>query len=198
MALSYPLAFPTINGKTIVENLTMRLVQSAAVTTSSTSFVQQVQDFGVARWEAEITIRPLDFNEARVFQAFIAGLRGVAKTFTFGDPQQTYTSSVPVCTTSGVLGATDVAVTNSSSHVLKAGTQFSLYDRLYVLLEDAPANTTTNCSITPPLRGTFNIPSTSLDITYPVGIWRLASNDVEWRIGKESLHSFTLACVEAS
>ncbi len=195
MALSYPLTFPTINGKTIVEDLTMRLVQSAAVTTSSTSFVQQVQDFGTARWEAEITIRPLDFDEARAFQAFIAGLRGVAKTFRFGDPQQTYTSNVPVCTASSSVGSHTIGITNSSNHVLKAGSHVSILGRLYVVLEDAPANATTSCEIMPPLRDT--ITSQTLDVTYPSSVWRLASNDVEWRVGRESLHSFTLACVEA-
>jgi len=194
MTIAYPVAFPTINGKTIVQNLTMRLSQSAAITESSTSMVQQVQDFGTARWEAEITIRPLDFNEARVFQAFIASLRGVGKTFRFGDPQQTYTSSVPVCTATQGIGFTFLNIVNSSNHVLKAGSHIGLGRRMHLLLEDAPANATTSCEITPPTRASH---SGSIDVTFPTTLWRLSSNDVEWNIGRESLHSFTLACVEA-
>lgn len=194
MTIAYPVAFPTINGKTIVQNLTMRLSQSAAITESSTSMVQQVQDFGNARWEAEITIRPLDFDEARVFQAFIASLRGVGKTFTFGDPQQTYTSNVPVCTTTQGAGYSYLSIVNSSNHVLKAGSHIGLGNRMHLLLEDALANATTTCEITPPTRESHG---GSIDVTHPTTFWRLASNDVEWNIGRESLHSFTFACVEA-
>ena len=172
----------------------MRLSQSAAITESSTSMVQQVQDFGNARWEAEITIRPLDFDEARVFQAFIASLRGVGKTFTFGDPQQTYTSNVPVCTTTQGAGYSYLSIVNSSNHVLKAGSHIGLGNRMHLLLEDASANATTTCEITPPTRESHG---GSIDVTHPTTFWRLASNDVEWNIGRESLHSFTFACVEA-
>lgn len=195
MALSYPLDFPTINGKTIVQDLTMRLVQSAAVTQSSTSFVQQIQNFGNARWEAEITIRPLNLEEAKVFQTFLSSLRGTVGTFYFGDPQQTITSNVPVCTAYSLNGRDNLSIVNSSNHAVAAGTQFGYANGLHILLEDAPANTTTSCEITPPTRNA--IPGTfSLDFTYPQAQWRLASNDIEWRIGRESLHSFTLACIE--
>lgn len=197
MTIAYPVSFPTINNKTIVENFTMRIVQSAAITQSATSFSQQVQDFNVARWEAEITIRPLDYEEAKVFSAFIASLRGITKTFRFGDPQQNYATNVPVCTTtqSHVAGTSAISIQNSSNHALIAGSHFSLLGRLHILLEDAPANTTQTCEISPPLRATTI--ATTLDVTYPTGIWRLASNDIEWSAGRESLHRYTLACVEA-
>lgn len=197
MALTYPLAFPTINGKTIVQDLTMRLVQSAALTQSSTSFVQQVQDFGTARWEAEITIRPLDFDEARLFLAFITALKGTTKQFSFGDPQQTYATNVPVCTTSASPQQQSLNITNTSNYDLKAGSHIGFENRLYIVLEDAPANATTNCAITPPTRNPTHVSAVSLDVTHPTTFWRLASNDIEWRIGRESLHSFTMACVEA-
>lgn len=197
MTIAYPVAFPTIDGKTIVENFTMRIVQSAAITQSATSFSQQVQDFNVARWEAEITIRPLDYEEAKVFSAFLASLRGITKTFTFGDPQQNYATNVPVCatTTGHVSGSNAISIQNSSNHALIAGSHFSLAGRLHVLLEDAPANTTQTCEIAPPLRVTTA--ANSLDVTQPTGLWRLASNDIEWSVGRESLHRYTLACVES-
>ena len=195
MALVYPLDFPTINGKTIVQDLTMRLVQSAAVTQSSTTFKTLVQDFNAARWEAEITIRPLNLEEAKVFQTFLASLRGVTKTFYFGDPQHTITTNVPVCTAFASKGDDHIDVTNSSNHVLEAGTHIELQGGLYILLEDAPANATTTCEIMPNVRITAST-GTTIDVTHPKAIWRLASNDVEWRVGTESLHSFTLACVE--
>ena len=171
-------------------------MQSAAMTESSTSMVQQVQDFGTARWEAEITIRPLDFQEAKVFQAFIASLRGVGKTFRFGDPQQNYTTNVPVCATLITVnaGATIIGIQNTSNYELVAGSHFSLNNRLHMLLETANDNATTSCEITPPIRTTTG--AMSLDVTNPTGLWRLASNQVEWNVGVESLHSFTIACIE--
>ena len=79
MSISYPVALPTINGKTLIQSVDMRLVQSAAMTESQVNFRQLIVDYGTARWEAEVTIRPLNHSEAKEFQAFLASLRGITE-----------------------------------------------------------------------------------------------------------------------
>lgn len=196
MAISYPVTFPTINNKSIVERLTMRVVQSAVMTESTTSFVQQIQDFQKARWEAEITIRPLNYEEAKVFQAFLGSLRGMTKTFYFGDPQQGFTSNIPTGTHgSAGVGNDSINITNTSDYLIPAGTHLELAGHLYLLLEDAGANDTTNCEIMPPVNQ--QISAGTLDLQNPRGKFRLATNDIGWDIDKSSMSSFTFACIEA-
>ena len=198
MAISYPLSFPTINGKTIIQKMTMRMVNSVAITESPYTFAQQTQDFGGARWEAEITIRPLTHSEAKVFKAFLVSLKGRQGTFTVGNPLETASTPSDCNVTSGTKtkGSTSLPIVNAGSTPLSAGETFSINNFLYMALETVAGNTTSTIEITPPLRaavtGLADIVTDS-----PVGRWRLSSNEVEWDIARSSIYSFTLACVEA-
>jgi hypothetical protein len=197
MAITYPVDFPTINGKSIVQKCSFKLVESAAVTRSTTNFLELTTSFGQARWEAEITIRPLDKDEAKVFTAFLASLRGITKPFLFGNPLMSYASNVPVATmSSATVGSTQVNINVTSGQDLTTGSHFQYGSSLYMLLEDVPETGGNHLvEISPPLR-TLVSGTTSITTNNPKGKWRLASNDTGWDIDVSSRYSFSIACVE--
>ena len=114
MSLTYPLTFPSGIG---INQFSLRMVKSVAVAESPFTYNQQVHDFGGARWEAEITVPPLDQDEAQLFQAFLIGLKGRFGTFTMSHPLQSVTLSR---TASGTKGDSDVDFNGS----VNAGTYF--------------------------------------------------------------------------
>lgn len=198
MAISYPISFPTINNTSIIQKMTMRLIHSVAMTESPYTYKQQTHDFGGSRWEAEITIRPLTESEGKEFSAFLAALKGRKGTFTVGNPLHTATTPSDIDTSSlKSKGSTNIVLDNASATPLAAGDHFSINNKLYMALEAVAGNSTsTTIDITPPLREDVS-GGTSAITDNPVGIWRLADNEVEWDISRAGKYSFTIACVEA-
>jgi len=187
-----PLAFPTqAGGKTLVSNVTMRLKRSVAVSESPFTYDTQVYAHQGARWESEITLKPMTHSEARSVEAFIIGLKGREGTFTFGNPLHT---SAATATTSGSTAIRAESLTASSSDI-SAGEYFQVGDYLYMVTADKASGTGT-LEFQPPLRQTVAT-GTALDFTLPQSLWRMASNDVGWSISTASIYGFTFACVEA-
>lgn len=197
MAITYPVALPTINGQTLIQSVSMRLVQSAATTESQVNYKQLIVDYETARWEAEVTIRPLDHSEAKVFQAFLASLRGITGTFTFGDPLMTYTTAPTVKVAQAEPQGNDHLLLENTGVVnMKAGSHFALGGNLYILLEDINAGHTGDREIMPNTKDGTTI-NTFLDVDSPVGTWRMSTNDLGWNISTAGMYSYTFSCVEA-
>ena len=196
MPVTFPRSFPTVNGSSIIEKMTIRQVNAVAVQQSPYTYQQQIQDFGGQRWEAEVTIRPLAHDEALAFQGFLASLKGQKNTFLLGNPLSTSNNEDNDIRVNGnqLTGDSTLAVLVNTFHDASAGQFFSIDDRLYMFLEDVDASGTYD--ITPPLRE--DAISTAPCVTnLPQGTWRLASNKIDWDISKAGLYSFTFACVEA-
>ena len=184
-----PLAFPSVG----IQNITMRLKRSVAVTESPFTYDQQVFDHKGAIWQCEVTLPPLSHADARSVEAFIVGLKGRSGTFTFGHPLHTSTAT---STTSGTTAVrAEQLTTDSGSTAVTAGTYFQLGDYLYMVTEDKSAGAGT-LKFQPPLRAEI-ASGTALDFTLPKSLWRMASNDIGWSTDTASLYGFTLACVEA-
>ena len=179
MSLSYPLAFPSIG----ISNFQLSFRKSVAFSESPFSYAQQVHDFGGARWDAQVTIPPLNQTQAQSFQAFLIGLEGRKGTFTLGNPLH---SSALSRTATGSKGDTDLTFSGE----VPVGTYFSIANKLYITTETG----TTNVNIQPPLRADAS--SATVDFTQPLGTWRLATNEVNWSTGTSQLTSFTFACTE--
>jgi len=196
------LSFPTVNGNSIIQKMSLKIVNSMAVNTSPYTYQQQVQNMGGSRWEAVITIRPLNRTEALAFQAFLAGLRGQLNTFTVGNPLSTMSSPPTVAVAgSGATAAGSLAIplelTGGSN--LVAGQEIQIGDHLYMILEDATTSgggTTTTVGVAPPIRESISV-GTSVTVNNPKGIWRLDKPEVNWNIDRNSIYSFTLSCTEA-
>lgn len=175
--------FPNIG----IRSMTMRLTSAVAMTSSPFTYEQQVYQHQGVRWEAEITLPPLSRSEAKAMEAFLARLRGMAGTFYMGNPLHNIVAAGSI--TSASINATTV---NGSLTSAGAGDYFQLGDHLYIIT-NVDAGT---FDVMPPLRQAIST-STNIDFSLPQGIWRLASNEVDWSINEASLYGFTFACVEA-
>lgn len=193
------IAFPTINGNSIIKRLDMRIVHNVAVTTSNINFKQLIGSYDVGRWEAEVTIKPLSHSEAKVFQAFLARLRGAENTFTLGDPLMKY-STTPSVQTSSVARSirdTEIGIVNNSTFDIEAGSHFSVGGHLYVLGEGVTGNGGTQVADISPALKTVLSGNNVLDFQEPVGTWRMATNNTDWSISSSGFYSYTFSCVEA-
>jgi len=196
MAITYPLTFPEIDGKTIIEKMTMRHVNSVAVTQSPFTFKQQVQDYGGVRWEAEVTIRPLTHTEAKTFNAFISSCKGSLGTFKMGNPLDI--TSVPATATlqnAHDAGSDGLRVAFADSRRISVGDYISISNHLYLVLGRTSIGGGEKLDIMPSLRISA-VQGQLIEATEPVGLWRLASNQTEWDVSKSGHYSFTFSCVE--
>jgi hypothetical protein len=201
MAITYPLAFPTIGSQPIIQKISMRLKHTVAVTESPYNYRQKVQDFGGMRWEAEVTIRPLSHTEAKTFQAFLLSLNGRKGTFIMGNPMDKRT--LVGGATHTVASGEDIAVGDKAikttfsgavANKLDTGDYISWDNRLYMCLK-VTEGTPNIVDISPPARTTQQ-ETQAIEYEEPVGTWRMASNVADWDIEKNQKYSFTFSCVE--
>lgn len=185
-----PLSFPSVG----IQNMSMRLRRVVAVSESPFTLDTQVNVHQGARWEAEISLPPLNHLDARAIQAFIVGLKGREGTFTFGNPLHTSTLSNGAVSSAAIRAETFELSTGASDEV-QAGTYFELNSYLYIVTETKVANEAT-LKFQPPLRSAV---TGSLPVKYnlPKSLWRMTSNDIGWSINEASIYGFTFACVEA-
>jgi hypothetical protein len=84
MAITYPLVAPT---STIGPSaISFSLVTADALSGSPFTFKQQVINLGGSRWEASVTIPPVNKATAEVWISFLLSLKGRTGTFLLGDP----------------------------------------------------------------------------------------------------------------
>lgn len=177
-------AFPTTVG---IQSMTMRLRSATAMTESVFTYDQQVFSHPGVRWEAEVTLPPMTRAQAKEYEGFFAGLRGMKETFTMGNPLHNVSVTGTI---TGSANATQVTEALSGSFVV--GDYFSISDTLHIITEIV--NSTT-IKIMPPLRDA--VTNATVDFSYPLGTWRLASNEIGWNINEASIYGFSFACIEA-
>jgi hypothetical protein len=184
-----PLAFPSVG----IQNMSMRLKRVVSVSESPFTLDTQVYTHQGARWQAEISLPPLNHAEARSVEGFIVGLIGREGTFTFGNPL--HTSTLSNNTVSSAAIRAESFTLGSGTAAVSAGTYFELNNYLYCVTSDKAAGATT-LNFQPPLRSAV---TSSLVVKYnlPKSIWRMASNDVGWSISEASIYGFAFSCVEA-
>lgn len=170
-----------------IQGITMRLRSAVALSSSPFTYDQQVYQHQGVMWEAEVSLPPLNRSEAKAVEAFLARLRGQAGTFYMGNPLHDIVAAGAI--TSASAGATTVTGTLTGAG---AGDYFQLGDHLYIITNVG----STTFDVMPPMRQAVST-STNLDFSLPQGIWRLASNEVNWSINEASIYGFTFACVEA-
>jgi hypothetical protein len=186
-----PLSFPTqSSGKTLIQNVSMRLRRTVAVTESPFTYDQQVFEHQGARWEAEVTLRPLSHSEARSVEAFIVALKGRSGTFNFGHPLHNISKSISLSAATAVRDET----ISATGDAVDAGNYFQLGDYLYMVTEDFSGSG--SMSVQPPIRQVI-ADATQLDFSLPQSTWRMSSNDIGWSTDVASTYGFTFAFIEA-
>ena len=83
MAITFPLALPTITGQ---RGITLRQCSTTALSRSPFTRQTQVQRHAGQWWEADITLPPMRRDSAEEWIAFLAALNGREGTFLMGDP----------------------------------------------------------------------------------------------------------------
>ncbi len=174
-----------------IQSMSMRLRNAVSISESPFSFAQQVYRHQGSRWEAEVTLSPLTYTQAKSFQTFLAALQGQTNTFQFGNPL--HDESFDVTTTAGT-SPRDTTVSVSGDAV-PGGNYFQLGGYMHITIGDFAGGTGT-ITVEPPIRESINS-GTALAFTNPKSTWRMTSNDTGWDINTAGFHSFSFSCTEA-
>jgi len=187
----------TIRGNTIV-----------GVSASPFTAQQQVYKHQGEWWEAEVTLPPMKRATAEQVSAFLLKMKGRYGTFLLGDPANTSPRGVgtgtPLVNGAGQTGSSLVTDgwTVSTTGILKAGDWIQLgtasSTTLHKVLDDVNSDGSGNATLElfPRIR-TSPDDDAAITVSSPKGIWRLASNQMEYSIDEASVYGITFACIEA-
>ena len=192
MAISYPLDLPTNIGMASIE---LRAKNTVAVSSSPFTYKQTVYAYDGQMWEADVTLPPMNRDDAESWIAFLMSLKGRYGTFLLNDPSAT---SVRGTATSATItgSAGDSSVTVTMSGTLKAGDYIQLGAAsdatLHKVLADKSGSGT--LEIWPKLRKARS--SVSADLTSASGLFRLASNETAWSVNDASFYGISFGATE--
>ena len=192
MAISYPLSLPTNIGMASIE---LRAKNTVAVSSSPFTYKQTVYAYDGQMWEADVTLPPMNRDDAESWIAFLMSLKGRYGTFLLNDPSATSVRGTATSATiSGSAGDSSVTVTMSGT--LKAGDYIQLGSAsdatLHKVLVDQDGSGT--LEIWPKLRKARS--SVSADLTSASGVFRLASNETAWSVNDASFYGISFGATE--
>lgn len=160
-----------------------------------------------ARWEASLTWQTLRPGHARLLEAFLSSLQGRAGRFTFGPvhgPRQASGTGTPVVNGAGQTGATlSTRGWAASAQAFLAGDWLSYTDttgrrRLHQVTANSTADGSgvASFAVAPPIRRA-GADGAAVEVSAPLGVFRLASDDATISVRPPLLGSVTLEIVEA-
>ena len=192
MAISYPLTLPTNIGMSSIE---LRAVNTTAVSVSPFTYKQQTYSYDGERWEADITLPPMNRDDAESWVSFLMSLRGKVGSFLLYDPSaKNIRGTATSATITGALGASSVAVTMTGT--LKAGDYIQLGSAsdatLHKVLQDQSGTGT--LEIWPKLRKARS--NVSADLTNSSGVFRLSANETSWSVNNASFFGISFGATE--
>lgn len=205
MSITYPLQLPSNRQ---IASVRLLANDSVAVAQSPFSASQQVYRYTGQFWEADITLRPMNRDEAEYWISFLLKLNGQYGTFLLGDPNGRVPRGVATGTPL-VMGANQVGNTlitdgwtTSTANILKAGDYIQIGSsataRLYKVLDDVNSDSSGVASLTiyPNLRSS---PSDNAAIytSNTVSVFRLNTNQTSWDIGEATTYGLTFGAREA-
>lgn len=192
MAISYPLTMPSNVGMASIE---LRAVNAVSVSSSPFTYKQQVQAFDGQRWEADVTLPPMNRDDAEAWVSFLMSLRGRLGTFLLYDPSaRSLRGTADEVTISGNTGEDSVDVTANGT--IKAGDYIQLGSAsdatLHKVLQDYSGSG--QLEIWPKLRQDRS--SVSATIVNASGVFRLNSNETSWSVNDASFFGISFGAVE--
>lgn len=207
MAETYPLTFPD-QGIASVQ-LTAKTV--IGVSTSPFTMKQQVHQFQGERFEATVTLPPMTKDDAQDIVSFLLRLRGPYGTFLLGDPscdeaRGSASESAGTPTINGAHNARAIeldlqGLPLSETGYLKAGDYIQIESgadaRLHKVLTDVDTDSNGNATldIFPSLRQAY-AGNESVTVSNPKGIFRLASNEINWNVNSASVYGVSFGAIE--
>lgn len=209
MAITYPLALPSTRLPASIRLLARDVVGAGE---SPFSLSQQVQHFGGQRWEADVSIVPVERSGiygdvAEEWVSWLLKLKGRYGTFLMGDPigyvpRGTWAGS-PQVAGAHAAGANTLSLDGfTAAATIKAGDYVQVgtgsLSRLHKALSDVTADGAglATLDIWPNLREAL-LDNAAIVKTGAKGVWRLPSNERSWNIEPPRLYSIAFTCVEA-
>lgn len=209
MAISYPLAFPTVK---IAKSIKIRMASKVAISSSPFTFEQQIYAHQGEWQEADIQIPPMERADAETFIAFLAALNGQEGTFLMGDPvgatPRGLATGSPVVDGASQTGKTlnTRGWTAGVNGILLSGDWIQLGSgsttHLHKIVQDADSNVGSPITdeavleIWPRLRSS---PSDGdvIVVNSAKGIWRLPTNVREYTIEEAVIFGVAFSAMEA-
>ena len=193
MAISYPLSLPTNVGMASIE---LRARNTVAVSMSPFTYKQQTHSYDGQMWEADVTLPPMNRDDAESWVSFLMSLKGRAGTFLLYDPSAR--SARGTATAINVTGAVgdDSLTVNSYNGTLKAGDYIQLGAAsdatLHKVLVDYSGSG--DLEVWPKLRkARSNVSAVLVDAS---GLFRLASNETAWSVDNASFFGISFGATE--
>ena len=192
MAISYPLSLPTNVGMASIE---LRARNTVAVSMSPFTYKQQTHSYDGQMWEADVTLPPMNRDDAESWVSFLMSLKGRAGTFLLYDPSAR--SARGTATSATVTGsAGDDSLTVVMTGTLKAGDYIQIGTgsdaTLHKVLVDQSGDGT--LEVWPKLRKDRT--SVAVDLTSASGLFRLASNETAWSVDNASFFGISFGATE--
>jgi hypothetical protein len=193
MAISYPLSLPTNVGMASIE---LRARNTVAVSMSPFTYKQQTHSYDGQMWEADITLPPMNRDDAESWVSFLMSLKGRYGTFSLYDPSAR--SARGTAESIRVTGSTgdDSLTVDSSDGTLKAGDYIQLGDALDATLHKVLAdyNGSGSLEIWPRLRKDRT--TVSAVLVDASGVFRLSSNETAWSVDNASFFGISFGATE--
>lgn len=205
MAISYPLSLPTVTGFASIQ---MRAIRASVISMSPFSFKQQTLNYSGGRWEADITLPPMDKDRARQWLGFLVALDGVKGTFLMGDPDGElplgHAGGTPLVKGADQTGSTlqiDGATANKSQW-LRAGDYIQLgsgsTSTLHMVQQDAASDASGNVTLEI-FPGVRTAPADDAAVTVQgcKGLFRLADPNTTFSIQSAAIYGINFSVMEA-
>ena len=193
MAISYPLSLPTNVGMASIE---LRARNTVAVSMSPFTYKQQTHSYDGQMWEADVTLPPMNRDDAESWVSFLMSLKGRAGTFLLYDPSaRSVRGTATAINVTGAVGDDSLTV-NSSNGTLKAGDYIQLGAAsdatLHKVLVDYSGSG--DLEVWPKLRkARSNVSAVLVDAS---GVFRLASNETAWSVDNASFFGISFGATE--
>lgn len=201
MAISYPLSLPSNIGMASIE---LRAKNVVAVSESPFTFKSNVHSYDGQMWEADVTLPPMNRDDAEAWVSFLLSLKGRYGTFLLYDPaakapRGNVNPSTDTVSITGSVGDSTVQCTVASGKTLKAGDYIQLGSASAATLHKVLVNYVGNGSakdleIWPKLRTAHT--GTSAVLTNASGVFRLATNEVAWSVNDASFYGISFGATE--
>ena len=198
MAISYPLALPTV---TRVRSIDLTAINAVAYSQSPFTFAGQAHAYQGQMWQADVSLPPMRRTAAEQWIAFLLSLRGQYGTFLLGDPTcSNIRGTATSCSITGSSGANTVSATVPSGETLLAGDYIQLGGAGTATLHKVLVNYTgtgaaADLEIWPAIRTTHTASSATL--SNAKGNFRLSSNQQNWSINEAAIYGITFGAMEA-
>lgn len=189
-----------------IASLTMRQAVVDKQTGSPFTFSQQVLSYAGQRWEADVTLPPMNNADARAWLAFFAQVGGRYNTFTMGDPAgatpRGEAGGTPLVNGAGQTGASLVidGATLSQSDWLMAGDYIQIGTgesaRLHMVQADVASDGSGNVTLAIwPDIITAPADNASVIVSNTVGAWRMASPTRTWAVNPATIYDLSFSAV---